>query len=395
MPSLYPKQAMFGFDARHTHYNPFEHSISPTNVATLVPAWTASMNQPILSSPVVANGIVYLSSIDLPSPVGHVSAFDAISGTLIWTTPTGPNRGFAPDLPPIRPSSVVAHNGILYAYGGDGQLYALDAAAGTFLWSVSLGFTHFCSSPCVANGVVYACNDAGDFLQLLAIDAELGTPIWSFTGQPGSRTVSSPAVADDLVFLAHGGSLFALAIRTGELVYRFDTPFGPSSALDIHCSPAIVNQEAYIAATFSDPTSFATILYAVDSTRGSLLWQGTITLTTRTDSSPAVANGIVYIGAADQNLYAFNASSCRAAQGCDPLWAAPTGGVITSSPTVANGVVYIGSADGKLYAFDAHSGALLWTTTTGGSISSSPAVAYGMVYIGSADNQLYAFRLPT
>ena len=36
---------------------------------------------------------------------------------------------------------------------------------------------------------------------------------------------------------------------------------------------------------------------------------------------------------------------------CAPLWTATTGGAVTSSPAVANGVVYVGSGDTKLHAF--------------------------------------------
>jgi outer membrane protein assembly factor BamB len=55
-----------------------------------------------------------------------------------------------------------------------------------------------------------------------------------------------------------------------------------------------------------------------------------------------------------------------------------------SSPAVANGVVYVGSDDGTLYAFDAAGGTNcggapkicfpLWSATTGGPVFSSPAV---------------------
>jgi outer membrane protein assembly factor BamB len=106
------------------------------------------------------------------------------------------------------------------------------------------------------------------------------------------------------------------------------------------------------------------------------------------DSSPAVANGAVYVGSNDGKLYAFNASSG------DGLWAASTGYLIYySSPAVANGVVYVGSYDHKLYAFNASSGATLWSTSTGDPIDSSPTVANGVVYIGSEDHKLYAFHL--
>ena len=104
-------------------------------------------------------------------------------------------------------------------------------------------------------------------------------------------------------------------------------------------------------------------------------------------SSPAVANGVVYIGRFNGNLYAFNASTGAL------LWQYATGGYIESSPAVANGVVYVGSDDYNLYALNASTGALLWKYTTGESIDSSPAVANGVVYFGSTDNNLYA-RMP-
>ncbi|HLX57316.1 MAG TPA: protein kinase, partial [Ktedonobacteraceae bacterium] len=59
-------------------------------------------------------------------------------------------------------------------------------------------------------------------------------------------------------------------------------------------------------------------------------------------SSPAVANGVVYVGSNDHKLYAFTAAGCGHAT-CTPLWTATTGGVIESSPAVVNGVVYVGS----------------------------------------------------
>ena len=63
------------------------------------------------------------------------------------------------------------------------------------------------------------------------------------------------------------------------------------------------------------------------------------------------------------------------------------------SPAIANGVVYVGSDDHKLYVFDAITGQQKWTASTGSSIYSSPAIANGFVYIGSYDGKLYAFSL--
>src|SRR5665647_2209115 len=52
-------------------------------------------------------------------------------------------------------------------------------------------------------------------------------------------------------------------------------------------------------------------------------------------------------------------------------WNFTTGGEVRSSPAVANGVVYIGSDDHNVYALNAASGAKLWNFTTGGSVVSS------------------------
>src|SRR6266545_395138 len=110
-------------------------------------------------------------------------------------------------------------------------------------------------------------------------------------------------------------------------------------------------------------------------------------------SSPAVANGIVYVGSSDHKLYAVDAhGAANCSSGvvvCTPLWTASTGSRIVSSPAVASGVVYVGSDDGKLYAFDAagktgcsgtpRTCTPLWTAPTGAAVQSSPTVLNGVV----------------
>jgi outer membrane protein assembly factor BamB len=55
---------------------------------------------------------------------------------------------------------------------------------------------------------------------------------------------------------------------------------------------------------------------------------------------------VVYFGSEDDNLYALNAKDGTL------LWTYTTGSNIFSSPAVVNGIVYIGSHDVFLYAFD-------------------------------------------
>ena len=71
-------------------------------------------------------------------------------------------------------------------------------------------------------------------------------------------------------------------------------------------------------------------------------------------------------------------------------WTFHTRGEVVSSPAIVDGVVYVGSNDGKLYAVDAGSGSQKWAFKTHARIPSSPAVSHGVVYFGSYDGNFYA-----
>ena len=78
------------------------------------------------------------------------------------------------------------------------------------------------------------------------------------------------------------------------------------------------------------------------------------------------------------------------------IWSYNTGSlVLLSSPAVADGTVYVGAYNGKLYALNAQTGAFEWSYQTGYAIVSSPTVANGVVYVGSEDNQTYALNAST
>jgi outer membrane protein assembly factor BamB len=64
-----------------------------------------------------------------------------------------------------------------------------------------------------------------------------------------------------------------------------------------------------------------------------------------------------------------------------------------SSPAVANGVVYVGGGK-RLDAVDARSGKRLWSVrTTGELANSSPVVANGALYVVDSDGVLYRYDL--
>ena len=101
-------------------------------------------------------------------------------------------------------------------------------------------------------------------------------------------------------------------------------------------------------------------------------------------SSPAVADGTVYVGSWDGDVYALNAADGN------QKWAVNTNGLVRSSPAVGGDTVYVGSDDNTLYALDRADGSQRWTFNTGGNITAAPALSGDTVYVSSADNNIYA-----
>ncbi|MBV9993064.1 MAG: PQQ-binding-like beta-propeller repeat protein [Alphaproteobacteria bacterium] len=102
-------------------------------------------------------------------------------------------------------------------------------------------------------------------------------------------------------------------------------------------------------------------------------------------SSAAVADGSVYVGSSDANLYAYDVATGA------KRWSFPTNGSVASSPAVDGDLVFFGSDDATVYAVTT-AGKLVWQSeATGGKVEGSPVVADGKVFIGSDDKNLYAF----
>jgi outer membrane protein assembly factor BamB len=212
------------------------------------------------------------------------------------------------------------------------------------------------------------------------------TCAWLF--QTGDEVFGRPAVNAPMVYVPSvDHSVYAVDTSQSQQMVAFvrngafrQALWTFSTADQIWSSPALEDGILYIGS--QDKT-----LFAVDATTGASVW-GVATDGAVVDS-PTVDDGIVYIGSFDNNLYALSAESGN------ELWRFATDGPLTSSPIVVDGVVYIGSNDFFLYAIDAKTGAEEWRYKTGGRILSTPAVADGVVYVGSHDFNVYAIDVET
>ncbi len=105
--------------------------------------------------------------------------------------------------------------------------------------------------------------------------------------------------------------------------------------------------------------------------------------------SPVVGNGLVFVGAYDNNLYAVTAADGKL------LWKYATDGGLPGSPAIHQDIVYIGSEDRRLHAVSAKAGKLQWTYYADAPIRSSPRVAENHVFIGADDHYLHAVNTAT
>jgi eukaryotic-like serine/threonine-protein kinase len=105
--------------------------------------------------------------------------------------------------------------------------------------------------------------------------------------------------------------------------------------------------------------------------------------------TPAISQGLIYIGSYDNNLYALNAADGKF------QWKYPTDGGVVTRPSVFDGNVYFGSEDKRLHVVSARSGKVVWTYYTNGPIHSSPRIAEGHIFFGSDDNYIHAVNLNT
>lgn len=243
--------------------------------------------------------------------------------------------------------------------------------APVLLWSSSIHDGELAggeSSPAVANGVLYVGSADGN---LYALNATTGANLWNYS--TNGAVDSSPAVIDGAVYFGSlGGNVDALNASNGSLLWSYD--IGP-----VYSSPDVINGVVYIAA---DST-----VYAFNALNGVKLWNNTISSAYwAIESSPAVANGVLFIGSNNHNLYALNATNGK------QLWAYTTGLWVQSSPVVSNGVVYVESDDGNLYALNAATGQKLWSSgiATSASVDSLPALANNIIYILSNNDSVCA-----
>jgi outer membrane protein assembly factor BamB len=146
----------------------------------------------------------------------------------------------------------------------------------------------------------------------------------------------------------------------------------------IESSAAIAEGVVYVGAQSAE-------LLALDLKTGNLLWKYKTTEGIG-ESSPCVANGVVYIGDLGGVVHAVGKDG-------KGLWTFKAGSEIKASPVVVGDRVLIGSYDETLYCLAAKTGKLLWQFRINGPVHCTVSVASGIAYVSGCDEIFRAIRI--
>jgi len=318
------------------------------------------------TTPIVMNGRVYFNG-----PVGdgvstreHMVCLDAYTGKLIWEHAF---NVFHTDIVENRVGWTAPvgdpFTGNVFVQGTGGELFAYDRD-GKILWKVSLtemfgrisGYGGRIHNPVIdENRVLMAFSNSswGDMApvrhRILALNKENGQVLW-WTGpgdqptDPTTYAMPVPVIINgvrQIVFANGEGTVYGLKARSGEEIWKFRF-----SKRGLNVTP-IVHGSRIIAA-HSEENWDNTEMGRVSCIEGGL--SGDITSTGevwRADgigvgySSPAYANGRVYVVDNSANLYCFDVANG------EKNWEYSLGRVGKGSPVVtADGYIYVGEQNG-------------------------------------------------
>lgn len=352
-----------------------ERLIRSTTAASLGPLWNASLaggGVPVRpAEPTIGGGQALFSAGE------QVTALDLDDGHAIWRASVGvPLTGS-----PVRTGPLVA---VPAVSAGNGVIKALDATAGTPVWSAGFDGPGGPGEPQVI----------GAFDRLFA---KWGDDVAVYRRSDGRlrwrRTIdaaSSPSVANGILYLATPRALEARRVSDGSL--RWSAPLDvepggrPSAA-------AIFKFRAYVVA----PTAGADgrlWAHAFDSRTGAPLWSGPLDgarCTSPCDahiSQPVADDTSLYAVAPDGRAVALERASGQV------RWVRPGKAAPAGPPTIGRGVAFVTDAAGEITALSSATGTSLWSVGTGAPLAGSVALGGGHVVATTTSGVVRTFSVP-
>lgn len=324
------------------------------------------------AAPVVADGVCYFACGD------RVYAVDMETGTQKWKYPSDVGLGGS-----IKGTPAVA-NGMVFFGSGDGKLYCLSAANGTFQWAYQTRGAIRCP-PVIADGIVYFGTDDNS---VYGINAETGDSVWAKPFVTRDDVAIGLAVGMGMVVVScMDGNLYGINASNGKGPHWiFRLPMAP-----VNSSPIIVSNNVIMAV--------GNMMYGISARSGQLRWS--VMLAAEVAATPAVNGNDIYVPCKDKKIYAYNkASRTPVLKWTEP---AEVNATVMSSPVITDNALYVTASKGIVIAISPDDGSTKWryavppsATNTPGAlytdVACSPAIAEDALVILSDDGVAHCFK---
>jgi outer membrane protein assembly factor BamB len=180
--------------------------------------WRKALLKPLRAAPTVADGRVYVVSID-----NELNALNAANGEILWH-----QSGIAESATLMGASSPAVQGDFVAVAYTSGEIFSLRVQNGRMSWNYSLAspaqagalpaIADIRGLPVIDRGRVYAISHSGRFA---AIDQRSGDRVW----EADIGGINTPVVNGDSVFVYGGdGQLIALARENGRAIWVAPLP---------------------------------------------------------------------------------------------------------------------------------------------------------------------------
>jgi hypothetical protein len=415
-----PSWPQIRYNAAATGFNPTEKQIGVGNVGTLVTRVTTALLRPYsAAAPVVADGLVIITGYYATGgQPGMVEAFPESCGAPhggltckpVWTAAVTYDDSMGATVADgdvfVNTDTETDHQ----------KLWVFSLHCGTGgaacepLWTTTLSGTSVADqAPTVDAGVVYVPfgGVGGAYLDAFPVACSTGCqPTWR--GKLGLGADASATVGDGFVYVPdYNSDIYAFKVGCGTAGHVCQAAWLGSVGENGPYGVAEANGLVFAGSQDGSLYAFKATGCGAGVSGCPPVWRAVIKNKANILAAPAVAYGLVYVtDYVTGDLYAFP-EHCPA--NCQPVWKASLGTKSQASPAVANGVVYAAYGTGpSKVGIDAFSA----TCATGGAtctplwqgkagsyyIYSDPAVVGGEIWTGggpaNGPANLYAFGLP-
>ncbi|MGQ9502264.1 MAG: outer membrane protein assembly factor BamB family protein [Anaerolineae bacterium] len=316
---------------------------------SVVPIWRFRCEDEVRSSPVVADGVLYVGCYD-----NNLYALNAKTGEFLWKYATEGG---------IAATPCVWKDRVLFG-SEDRFFYAVSIRSGRILWTCPTEGRIRSSARVELEHVFFGSDDR----RLYAVNAHNGQVVWRFEALEPIR--SSPAVGDEMVYVGSDDHhLYAIDLQAGRQRWKFRANRNIISSPVLHGGLVVFG-------------SMDWNVYALDERSGWSVWRF------RTNhavvGSPRIMDEVVYIGSVDGYLYALELDNGRL------VWKFNTGSQVVSTPAVTEKSVYVSTLGGDIISINRKTGKEQWRFSAEGPMPSSPYVYEETIYVGSNDHCVYA-----